>query len=295
MKGAAQRWMVVGLAAVIGCAAGPASAVDVSSRDRLSLNFTRETANVDQGKFRIEAKGAIVWNQGDPKLNMAGFPLPQNAESLTGGTLALLATYGFMRDAEGGFQITGVWQSLQSTYNTGGTQTSTYNNTADVGDFLIYAKISRPLKELIDLPENMDEIEEMVSLGGGLEMTMPNGPTSKGAGSGSFGANPYMSTRVQRGPWALMGHLGYFFYTPDAPDVFNYDISGILRVTDLWGIRCEWSGRVFQSGQTIWDAVFLPGLDINVADNVIVRPSGMVGNTKYAPSYGIGLGVAALF
>ena len=220
---------------------------------------------------------------------MAGFPLPQNAESLTGGTLALLGTYGFMRGAEGGFQITGVWQSLQSS------PSNTYDNTADVGDFLMYAKIGRPLKDLVDLPENMDEIEEMVSLGGGLEMTMPNGPTSKGAGSGSFGANPFMSTRVERGPWALMGHLGYFFYTPDAPDVFNYDISGILRVTDEWGIRCEWSGRVFQSGQTIWDAVFLPGLDINVYDNVVVRPSGMVGNTKYSPSYGLGIGVAALF
>lgn len=289
MKGAAHRWIAVGLVGVVLAAAGTASAVDVTNRDRLSVNFTRETASVDEGKFRLETKGAIVWNQGDPKLNMAGFPLPQNSESLTGGTLALLATYGFMRGAEGGFQITGVWQSLQTAPNTG------YDNTADVGDFLMYVKIGRPLKELVDLPENMDEIEEMVSVGGGLEMTMPNGPTSKGAGSGSFGANPYVSTRVARGPWALMGHLGYFFYTPDAPDVFNYDISGILRITDTWGLRCEWSGRVFQSGQTIWDAVFLPGIDFNLTENFIVRPSGMVGNTKYAPSYGIGVGLAATF
>jgi len=270
-------------------AAGAASAVDTSDKDRLMRNFTRETASVEEGKFRLETKGFLVWNQTDPTLNMAGFPLPKNAESLTGGTLALLATYGFMRGAEGGFQITGVWQSLQST------PTNTYDNTADVGDFLMYAKIGRPLKELINLSEDNAEIGEMVHVGGGLEMTMPNGPTSKGAGSGAFGANPYLSTRVSRGPWAVMSHLGYFFYTPNAPNVFNYDLSGIFRVTDLWAFRLEWSGRVLQSGGTLWDAVLLPGLDVRLSDMFTVRPTGLVGASSDAPQYGIGVGIAAVF
>lgn len=286
MKGAAQRWIAVGLVVM---AAAAARAADVSNKDRLSLNFTREAANVDAGTLRLEAKGALVWNQGDPKLNMAGFPLPRNSASLTGGTVALLGSYGITDWAEGGFQITGVWQSLQR--KEGGP----YENTADVGDFLLYFKAGRPLGDLVNLPENLDEAEQAVQVGAGFELTMPNGPTSKGAGSGSFGGNPFLSTRISQGPWALMGHAGYFVYTVDAPDTFNYDVSGILRVTDRWGLRAEWSGRVFKSGQTIWDAVFLPGIDYNFSERVTIRPSGMVGNTKYAPSYGLGLGIAAVF
>jgi hypothetical protein len=39
----------------------------------------------------------------------------------------------------------------------------------------------------------------------------------------------------------------------------------------------------------------LPGVDINLAHNVALRPTGLVGLTSSAPEWGIGAGVAVTF
>jgi outer membrane protein OmpA-like peptidoglycan-associated protein len=290
MKGAAQRWVVASVVSLVVIGTNVAWGAEatgfgapVTDKDRAFKNYTRETATVNEHQFRIELDGLIAQKDGpDARLNAAGFLLPPQQQvnnQLNAGYLNLLASYGFMKGGEAGFIIPGVWQELQQTGKT--------TNTGGVGDFLMYGKYQRALID--DLGGGA------LNGGGGVELTMPNGSADKGLGTGAFGANPFLSARYTRGPLALGGHVGYDIYTAGVPDVFNYSIEGIVRPSPVWAFRTEWTGRIWnQGGNRQWDAVFLPGIDFNLTDSFIIRPTGLANGSARAYSWGVGVGVAAL-
>jgi hypothetical protein len=277
MKGATQKWIVGSMIAGMSLAMGStvASAADVTDADRVFRNYTRETATVAQGQIRVEVRGLQEQDDQNTKLNLLGFRV-KDVDRVTGGIVDLVGSYGFAKNAEVGFIIPGYIESLR--FTDGSTSTN-----EDVGDFLLYGKFQQ-------------SVAEHCRAGAGLELTTPNGPESKGFGTGELGVNPFVSTRYAHGPWALGLHAGYNFYSGDVDSVFNYSIEGIVRGSEAYAIRTEWSGRLFtQGGQRIWDAVFLPGIDFNVTDNLTIRPTGLANSTKDALDWGIGIGVAATF
>jgi len=280
MKGAAQQWIVgsvmAGVAFAMATSAAFAVDVTVTDADRIFKNYTRETATVAPQQFRVEVQGIYQDSTGTPSVTIYGFKAPQNANGLSGGNFNLIGSYGVTKGAEVGFVIPGYYQT--TTFTDAHSQ-----NVGDIGDFLMYGKFQR-------------NIDENLNAGGGLELTTPNGPVQKGFGAGALGLNPFVSTRYTSGRWALGLHIGYQFYTHTAPNMFNYSTEGILKVSDAWSLRCEWSGTVFsQGGQRLWPAYFYPGLDYYLAENLVLRPTGIANGTKDAISWGLGLGVAMTF
>jgi hypothetical protein len=275
MKGAAQRWIVATLVGLV-VAAGQVWA-EVTDADRLFLNFTRETATVPKGQLRLEVRGVTGEASSDPTLNAAGFELQQkDADQLDYGNINLLATYGITEGVEAGLMIQGLFQGLSF-------PSAPTENTAGVGDFLMYGKFQR-------------NVYEHLNMGAGLELSMPNGSDSKGLGAGDFGANPFISGRYQDGPWGVGAHVGYYLYGGDTPNVFNCSLEGFLRASPAWGFRVEWSQRVFtQGGNHIWESYVAPGIDVNVIDNLTVRPVGIAGTTSDSLNWGIGAGIAYTF
>ena len=279
MKGAAQQWIVGSVVAGVAFAmvGSAAFAVEVTDADRIFKNYTRETATVAPQQFRIEVQGILQVSNGSTKVDLLGFRTPPNADQLSGGIFNLIASYGVTKGVEVGFVIPGYYQSL--TFN-GAAPTE---NAGDVGDFLMYGKFER-------------NIAENLNAGAGMELTTPNGPVQKGFGTGSLGINPFVSTRYTSGRWALGMHLGYNFYTHDTPGVLNYGTEGIFKVSDSWDIRCEWLGTVYtQGGERIWPAYFYPGIDYYLAENLVLRPTGIANGSKDALSWGLGFGMAYAF
>ncbi|HXQ24619.1 MAG TPA: OmpA family protein [Candidatus Acidoferrales bacterium] len=292
MKGAVQRGMVAGVIGIsLAMAAGVTSAADVTDADRTFRNFTREAATVNQGDVRLEVRGLEEEDDGDTRLNLLGYPVhlgsPANKRHLTGGVVDLLGSWGLAKNAELGFDIPGYIQSLKFA-------NGTRKNAQDVGDILMYLKIKRA-------------VAEHCSVGAGMELTLPNGPVQKGLGTGEMSFNPNVSTRYQRGRLAIGANVGYQMYTGDtrtqtaindfqAVDVFNYGTEVIVRGSALYALRVELAGRVFnQHGTRYHDLTVLPGVDFNVANNLIIRPQGMAGGTGTALDWGIGLGIAMKF
>jgi len=276
MKGAAQWGIVASVCGLLVMGVASPAKADVTDNDRLFVSFMRETATVPSGQLRLELRGLAGEKAGEAQLNAAGFVI-QNANQLDYGTVQLLASYGIANGIEAGFLIPGIWQSVQSA------TTGAFDNTSGIGDFEIYGKFQR-------------NIYENLNAGGGLEMSMPNGSEEDGLGSGAFGVNPFVSLRYQQGVWGVGAHTGYFFYTADTPNLFNCSLEGFLRVSPAWGFRVEWAQRVFaQSGERIWDSVVVPGLDVNILDDLVVRPTGLVGTTPDSMDWGIGAGLAYFF
>jgi hypothetical protein len=287
MKGAAQRWIVASLTSLVvvgGSVAWGAEAtewgVPITDKDRVFRNYTRETATVEEDQFRLEVRGLVAEKDGNARLNAAGFLMDSSPE-VNAGYLDLVGTYGFAKGMEAGFIITGIWQGTEQS-------DGSFDNVDGVGDFLMYGKFQR---EVLD-----DLLEGKLNAGAGMELTTPNGSESKGLGAGDVGVNPFISARWKRGAIAFGSHLGWNFYAGDTADVFNYSIYGIIRPSSVWAFRTEWSGRLFtQGGGRQWDAVFMPGIDFNLTEQITIRPTGLARGSTRSYDWGVGLGAAYAF
>lgn len=282
MKGAAQRWVVAGLAGIaLMLRAGGACAADVTDNDRLFRNFTRETATVSDGQVRLEIQGMKEQDDGNARLNVTGLRLRNvfpghTPDTVSAGVINLVGAYGVTKTIEAGMVIPALSESVRFT------DRSTVNS-ADIGDLLLYTKFRRPVAEHCDI-------------GGGVEITMPNGPEHNGLGTGEFGVNPVVSTRYQRGPYSMGINAGYQIYQGDAVDVFNYGADVIVRGGESYALRTEIAGRVFSTGgKRFSDLTVLPGVDFNLTHNVLFRPTGMAGATGSALDWGVGAGMAVMF
>ena len=316
MKGAADRWVMHGIAGVSLLVASVTWAVDVTDNDRMFRSYTRETATVSDGQVRLELQGLEVQSQGNSHVNVVGIPV-SNVDTTTAGILNLIASYGVAKNAEMGFVVSGLIQSQRShdldmRDNEGNLITpgrcvggptpsirctkdadcgpggmckpiTMSNDTSDVGDFLVYTKFKH-------------QVAEHCWAGGGVEVTMPNSSEHKGFTTGEFSFNPVASTRYQRGPFAVGAHAGVQIYAGETSNAFNYSIEGVVRATETYALRAEWVGRVFEQGGTrIWDAQVLPGVDVDLGNNLIVRPTGLIKASTDSLDWGIGIGVATTF
>jgi hypothetical protein len=281
MKGTAQRWVVASVASVaVAMAAQMAAAADVTDADRTFRNYTRETATVGDGQIRLEVRGFKEQDDGDHvRLSVAGLALREiypnaRVQSTDAGMLDLVGSWGFAKNAELGFIVPGLLQSTR--FENGGSA----QNNADIGDFLLYTKFQQP-------------VAKHCSVGGGLELTFPNGPASKGFGTGELGVNPFVSTRYQYRMIGVGANVGYQIYAGDAHDVFNYGTEIILRVSNVWALRTELAGRVFNAaGIRFHELQVLPGIDFDLSNRITIRPTGMVKGTDTAPDWGVGVGIA---
>jgi hypothetical protein len=266
-------------------AAGIAPAADVTDADRVFRNYTRETATVAEHQVRLEVRGMKEETDDTARLNLAGQHLPGCAvgnpgcaKDLDGGIIDLVGSYGMGKNAEVGFILPMMIDSLRVTQN----GVSTVQNDTDFGDIQLYTKFKR-------------EVAQHCAVGAGVELSMPSGSESKGFGTGDFGVNPFGSTRYQRGPFAVGGNIGYQVYTGDVPDVFNYGFELIIRLKEEYALRTELAGRLLRQGNHYHDLTILPGVDVNLSENLVVRPTGLVGASPSAADWGIGIGVAVMF
>ncbi len=285
MKGAAQRWVVTGVAAMaVSIAAQVAAAVELTDADRVYQNYTRETATVAEGQVRVEIRGMKLGDEGTNRLNVIGLRLKdiepdKQVTNLDAGKIDLVTSYGFAKGGELGLIIPALFQSLR--FSNAARETN-----EDIGDLLLYGKLQRP-------------VATHCAVGAGLELSMPNGPKDKGFGTGEFGVNPVVSTRYQNGKIGIGANAGYQMYQGDAAvanDVFNWGVEVLVRPSDVWVLRTELAGRVFNSHGTRYDDLMvMPGIDFNLANNLTIRPEGMAGGTNTALDWGIGVGIAATF
>lgn len=300
MMGAASRigTLVIAACAVTATAFAQASS-DVTDRDRVWANFTREAAIVGHQHFWLELRGMKLMNdqsikQSDgeggtfkgPTLNLAGYPLnrPQKCKGLAGepgcvteidgGRFDLVAAYGLLSTLEVGLVFPFVMQE-QVSFSDGANQ-----ETADLGDLQFYGKFKRQLAE-----------HWAGALG--LEINAATGSSSKGFGTGHTGLNPFMSVRYQSGRVALGSHVGFLLNVDGPSDVFNWSVEGIVRATHLFALRCEVNGRLLKAGgETFNDVAVWPGLDFNLTDYFVIRPQALAHLTTDAVDWGLGLGLA---
>ncbi len=316
MMGVARKWVCAGLAglgllataATVQAQAEPAPVV-LTDADRVSRNFTREAATVAEGDVRVEVRALRVEERaagGTPdcrgplrsncaRLNLIGQRV-LGVERLNGGIFELITSYGVAENAEIGLVIPGYIEHIDRDDGTG-------SNVEDLGDLTAYGKFKYP-------------VAENCSVGGGLELFFPpwNGLDSRqttitsgtGAGkagsvsgfsTGELGVNPFVSTRYQQGRFGVGAHLGYTFYTSDdVEEVFNYSAHVLARVTPAVALRTELSGRLWDQFSEQWsDVVIMPGIDVNMTESVVLRPTGMAGVTGTAIDWGIGMGAAMTF
>lgn len=292
MKGAAQTLVVAGvLATMLGVAAGRASAADVTDADRTWANFMSEAATVGDHNARLEVRGMTLEDQGGNRLNIIGlrlrslYPKPQfpMVNKLTGGEIDLLGSFGIGNNGEVGFLVPGLWQSLQFKDQAGNANSGKTLNEQDVGDLQLYTKIKH-------------SVAEHCSVAGGVELDVPNGSKDKGFTTGETGVTPFVSTRYQRGPYALGANIGYQIYSGSPVDVFHYGVEGIIRASENWNFRTELRGRVFTEAGHTFDALeLMPGIDYNLSENITLRPEGMAGLTNSAIDWGVGGALAYTF
>ncbi len=296
MKAVARRWVVTTALGMSAAMVGSALAADVTDADRTYRNFTREAATLRAGQIRIEVRGMKLEDNGEPVLNVAGFRLRslygevyENQENrnritnISAGQLDLVTSYGIADNAEVGVIVPGM---IETTRWVAGKTINDSNNREeqDIGDLQLYGKFRH-------------QVADNCNVAGGVELSMPNGPTSKGFGTGELGVTPFVSTRYQKGPVALGVSAGYQFYSgsPDAVDnTFHYGAQVIVRGGETWALRTEIAGRVFRNGGTQFnDLTVLPGIDYRLSDNITLRPTGIAGGTSSAMDWGLGLGIAA--
>jgi len=318
MMGALQRGTIASLAGLLllGMATSavaqpqPKAPKEVSDADRVWRNFTREAATVEAGQLRLEARAFRVEERtggGNPdcqgplrkncaRLNTIGQRI-LGVEQVVGGTFELLTSYGLADKAEVGLIIPGYIESIHRDDGTRATR-------EDIGDLTVYGKFVQP-------------VAENCSVGGGLELVFPpwNGLDRKmrtvpadapnlgepgtytGFSTGELGINPFLSTRYQKGRLGLGAHVGYNFYTgEDIKEVFNYSAHTIMRAGDVWALRVELNGRVWsQFGEKWHDLVLMPGVDYEVIEGWVLRPTGLANLTKTAMDWGLGVGIATTF
>jgi hypothetical protein len=280
MKGAVY-WCGALTVAVCAVAGGArAETRDVTDQDRVWANFTREAAVVGANRFWIELRGMkLSDDQGGPALGLNGYPVNdfekakgKTIDNIDGGRFDLIGAYGLGPRWEFGTDFAFVTQQ-QISFTDGTLQSDT-----NIGDLLLYGKFKEVLAE-----------HWAGALG--LEMSIPTGDRKKMLGSGELGLNPILSTRYQSGRVAIGGHLGFLLNTNSQPDVFNWSVEGIVRGTDLFALRVEVNGRLFNEfGGTFNDIAVYPGIDFNLTDNFIIRPEGLAHLTNDAIDWGLGIG-----
>lgn len=290
MKAVARRWVVTTALGMSAAMVGSALAADVTDADRSYRNFTREAATLRAGQIRIEARGMKLKDDGDSVLNVAGFRLrslytevyknqanPKRVTEINAGQMDLVTSYGIADNAEVGAIVPGLIETTRF-------EDGSNREEQDIGDLQLYGKFRH-------------QVADNCNVAGGVELSLPNGPTSKGFGTGELGVTPFVSTRYQKGPFALGISAGYQFYSgsPDAVDnTFHYGAQAIVRGGETWALRTEIAGRVFRQGGTQFnDLTVLPGIDYRLSDNITLRPTGVAGGTSSAFDWGIGLGIAA--
>jgi hypothetical protein len=258
----------------------------VTERDRLWVNFMRESAVVGDGKLRLAVQTlAINKSTSDRTPDLTGFPVddlekaleiagtPDRVRNVEGLRFDLVGSYGLGPYAELGFDMPFFSESIKFE---GDTPT---RNTEDVGDLVIYTKFRKM-------------VADNTSIGGGLELSVPTGAESKRLGTGELAFNPFVNARHTWGRIAVGGHLGFNISEGDVPDVFNYSTFVIARGTDLFALRVELNGRFFRDFDTDFNDVSLwPGIDLNVTERITVRPQALVNLTNDAWEWGIGAGV----
>ena len=292
LRGGALAMVVWGIAA-----AAYAAGTDVTDGDRVWANFTREAAVVGDKRFWVELRGMSLMNdqaikqtdsQGmtfdGPTLGLNGYPVNHPTctagsatqpcvDQITGGRFDLVGAYGLGPNTELGVDLPFVMQEKISF-----TQTGSEEHTG-IGDMVLYGKFKKQLAE---------------HLAGalGVEISTPTGSEKNFLGSGSLGLNPFLSTRYQSGPVALGAHVGFLLNTEASqPDVFNWDLEGIVRGSPLFALRCEVNGRQFRDfGDNFTDIAVWPGLDLNLTDYFIIRPQGEAHLTNDAMNWGLGIG-----
>lgn len=317
MKGAARRWMFASLAAlwIVGTAGtvlAAAAEVKVTDRDRTFRNFTRDAAVIDDGQFRIELRGMHLEEdsaKNDPNTpGRCQSPLNENCtrldiggrrvlgvEQLNGGLLELVASYGIGGNVEVGGILPGIFETVHR-------DDGTSDSAQDLGDMTLYGKF----KYLI---------EDVVSVAGGLELTLPTGDddkittvttaahpqiqhgTASGFGTGTLGINPVISARYTWKQIGVQTHVGYNFYTDsEVEQFFNWSATGFVRGGESWAFRAEFNGRVFDQFGTTWvDVNCFPGIDYYLSDSIVFRPTGMANITGTSLDWGIGTGISATF
>ncbi|MBX3026272.1 hypothetical protein KF840_15290 [bacterium] len=295
MKGAFRSAALVAVGLAISAATALAQrSNEVTDNDRMWSNFNREAAVVGDGHFWIELQAMKLNNdqaikQPDvtdptknvegPTLGLNGYPVRpfaqkqgSNVTSIDGGTFNLIGAYG-IESWEVGGNLPFVMQQQISFAS------KRPQEDANVGDLVLYGKYKMALAD-------------HWAGGLGVEMSIPSGPSSELLGSGDLGLNPFVSTRYTSGRVALGGHLGFLLNTGDQPQVFNWSLQNILRGNQYFAIRTEITGRLFNDiGSTFNDIAVYPGLDINLFDNVIIRPEGLAHLTTDAIAWGIGIGL----
>lgn len=293
MKGA--TLVCVALFASFCSAAVPATAgeVEVTDKDRVVRNFTREAATLAEGRFRLDIQGFTLDDEDDTELDLLGFPVGEFAKQVNaanngetafetnrvqGEIIDVLGAYGVGANAEIGFDVPFIIQKTRLVdSDTEGVKT---RNDQDVGDVLLYGKFKRM-------------VAKNCALGAGVELSLPTGVERKGFGTGEFAANPFLSTRYQHGRWGLGAHIGYQIYTGSVDDVFNYSAEALVRGSEHYALRAELSGRYFRGfGEQFNDIVLMPGFDLYLSDNFTIRPTGLVGLTDEALDWGIGIGAS---
>lgn len=326
MMGAAQRWTVASLvglswlavAATAGAQPQATTPINVSNKDRVWRNFTREAATVEAGQVRLEVRTFRVEERSAGGYPDCDGPLRKNCARLNtigqrvlgvkqvaGTSFELLTSYGLAENAEVGLIIPGYVESIHRWEgNPIDGNTVARTSAADLGDLTVYGKF-------------VQKVAENCSVGGGLELVFPpwNGldrkmytvpkdhpdrgkpGTYSGFSTGELGVNPFVSSRYQKGRLGLGAHVGYTFYTGSrTEEVFNYSAHALTRAGDFWALRLELNGRVWNQFSETWhDLVLMPGLDFHVIEGFTIRPTGLANLTKTAMDWGIGVGLAAVF
>jgi len=303
MKGAAWRGGVLAIATWIAAGTALGAGLEVTDNDRAWVNFTREAAVVGDNHFWLEMRGMVLMNdlsikqpgQGadgapttfeGPTLGLNGYPINRPTcsvvastttqgciEKIDGGRFDLVGAYGLGAYTELGFDFPFVMQQQVSLVDGG------REEDAGVGDLVLYGKIKRQLAD-----------HWAGALG--LELSIPSGSEQNKFGSGDFGTNPIISTRYESGRIAFGGHVGFLLNTGSQPDVFNWSVEALARGNAMFGLRCEVNGRLFRDfGSTFNDVSIWPGLDLNLTDNIIIRPQGLAHLSNNAVDWGLGLGL----
>ena len=295
MTGAALRAGALVFAVCSIAAVAWGTGTDVTNGDRLWANFSREAAVVGSNHFWLELRGMALMDDQDikqtdstgktfegPTLGFAGYPVNKPhctasankscIESIDGGRFDLVGAYGLGATAELGFDLPFVM-----TEKIDYTQPGSRDRTG-IGDLLLYGKIKK------DLAEHWAGAL-------GLEISTATGSDNHFFGAGATGLNPFLSTRYASGPFAFGGHVGFLINTGNPPDVFNWDVDGIVRGNQSFALRCEINGRVFREfGETFNDAAIYPGVDFNLTDAIIIRPTALAHLSTDAINWGVGIG-----
>jgi hypothetical protein len=295
MTGGALRGGALAIAVCGIAAAASAAGLDVTDGDRVWANFTREAAVVGDKHFWVELRGmSLMDDQGikqndsqgttfdGPTLGFNGYPVNKPTctvgstsqpcvDQITGGRFELVGAYGLTANAEVGIDLPFVMQEKISF-----AQAPSENHTG-IGDMVLYGKFKK-------------ELAEHWAGALGLEISTATGSESRFLGAGATGLNPFLSTRYESGRVALGAHVGFLLNTDSQPDVFNWDVDGIVRGSPLFALRCEVNGRQFRNfGETFTDIAVWPGLDVNLTDYFIIRPQAEAHLTNDALNWGLGI------